>query len=120
VMGELFLLRQALNNLLDNALDFTSDRGAISVRTAQEHDQLVISITNEGDPIPEFAFARLTERFYSLPRPLTGKKSTGLGLNFVQEVAALHRGSLALHNSPAGVVASLAFPRYGAVPQTQR
>jgi two-component system sensor histidine kinase CreC len=71
---------------------------------------LEISITNQGEPIPEFAFARLTERFFSLPRPATGKKSTGLGLSFVQEVMNLHRGKLELRNTPEGVTASLYFP----------
>ncbi|HEY0893839.1 MAG TPA: ATP-binding protein, partial [Cellvibrio sp.] len=72
--------------------------------------QLMLSITNQGEPIPDFAFERLTERFFSLPRPATGKKSTGLGLNFVQEVVALHNGSLALRNTHDGVVAVVHFP----------
>ncbi|MDR7090967.1 two-component system sensor histidine kinase CreC [Cellvibrio fibrivorans] len=110
VIGELFLLRQAINNLLDNALDFTPRAGVISVRTHKENDQLILSITNQGEPIPDFAFARLTERFFSLPRPATGKKSTGLGLNFVQEVVALHSGNLELHNTHNGVVAVVNFP----------
>jgi len=110
INGELFLLRQAINNLLDNALDFTPQGGLISLRTAVENNRLIVSITNQGEAIPDFAFARLTERFFSLPRPATGKKSTGLGLNFVQEVATLHNGSLALHNTHEGVVATLGFP----------
>ncbi len=110
VNGELFLLHQAINNLLDNALDFTPYGGLIFLRTAKENDRLLISITNQGDPIPDFAFARLTERFFSLPRPATGKKSTGLGLNFVQEVIVLHRGGLELSNTSDGVAASLSFP----------
>lgn len=110
INGELFLLRQAINNLLDNALDFTPQGGLISLRTAVENHRLIISITNQGEAIPDFAFARLTERFFSLPRPATGKKSTGLGLNFVQEVAVLHKGNLALHNTHEGVVATLDFP----------
>jgi two-component system sensor histidine kinase CreC len=110
VIGELFLLRQAINNLLDNALDFTPRAGVISVRTLKENDQLILSITNQGEPIPDFAFARLTERFFSLPRPATGKKSTGLGLNFVQEVVALHSGNLELNNTHDGVVAVVNFP----------
>lgn len=108
--GELFLLRQAINNLLDNALDFTLQGGIISLRTVVENDRLVVSITNQGEPIPEFAFARLTERFFSLPRPATGKKSTGLGLNFVQEVVVLHEGNLELRNTSEGVMASVNLP----------
>lgn len=111
VNGELFLLRQAMNNLLDNALDFTPQGGVIFLCTTKENNRLILSITNQGEPIPEFAFARLTERFFSLPRPFTGKKSTGLGLNFVQEVVVLHGGSLELRNTPEGVVAMLNFPQ---------
>jgi len=111
VNGELFLLRQAINNLLDNALDFTPPAGVIGLCTRKENDQLILSITNQGEPIPDFAFARLTERFFSLPRPATGKKSTGLGLNFVQEVVVLHHGGLALRNTPEGVAAIVNFPQ---------
>jgi two-component system sensor histidine kinase CreC len=109
VNGELFLLRQAVNNLLDNALDFTPQAGVIVLRTCKENGQLILSITNQGEPIPDFAFARLTERFFSLPRPATGKKSTGLGLSFVQEVMGLHNGRLELRNTPAGVTATIEF-----------
>lgn len=110
VIGELFLLRQAINNLLDNALDFSPQIGHISLATRIENNRLLLTITNQGEPIPDFALKRLTERFFSLPRPLTGKKSTGLGLSFVQEVAALHGADLHLSNTPAGVVAALNFP----------
>jgi two-component system, OmpR family, sensor histidine kinase CreC len=110
VIGELFLLRQAINNLLDNALDFTPRAGVIGLCTYKENDQLILLITNQGEPIPDYAFARLTERFFSLPRPGTGKKSTGLGLNFVQEVMDLHNGRLELRNTHDGVAAVLSFP----------
>jgi len=46
------------------------------------------------------ARARVFEKFFSLERPDTGKKSTGLGLNFVNEVAALHGGRIDLENLP--------------------
>jgi signal transduction histidine kinase len=53
-----------------------------------------------GPGIPEYAEEKLFEKFFSLPRPDTGKKSTGLGLNFVREVAALHGGEIRLENLP--------------------
>lgn len=108
-MANCFLLRQAINNLLDNALDFTPQGGIVFLRTVKQVDQLTLSITNQGEPIPDFAFARLTERFFSLPRPATGKKSTGLGLSFVQEVMDLHNGQLELRNTLDGVAAVLSF-----------
>ena len=110
VMGEYFLVQQALANLLDNALEFTPAGGNIWLRTKKKEGVFEISVINQGEPIPEFAFPRLTERFFSLPRPATGKKSTGLGLSFVQEVMNLHGGNLRLDNSPEGVNARLIFP----------
>ncbi len=110
VYGEKFLIEQALLNLLDNALDFTPSAGKIQLRTLRTENGWIIAITNQGEPIPEFAMPRLTERFFSLPRPDTGRKSTGLGLSFVQEVMTLHRGELQLENTQDGVCATLRFP----------
>ncbi|MEP7311384.1 MAG: two-component system sensor histidine kinase CreC [Pseudomonadota bacterium] len=110
VRGERFLIRQALANLLDNALDFTPPGGAIRCSASRSGDDVTVVVANDGEPIPEFALPRLTERFYSLPRPATGRKSTGLGLNFVQEVAQLHGGALTLANVAGGVEARLRLP----------
>jgi two-component system sensor histidine kinase CreC len=54
----------------------------------------------------------LFEKFFSLPRPDTGRKGTGLGLAFVKEVAALHGGSVSLSNHrDGGAVAVLSLPK---------
>ncbi|MES1190254.1 MAG: two-component system sensor histidine kinase CreC [Steroidobacter sp.] len=107
VLGERFLLQQALINLLDNALDFVPKGGALRLWTELKDDKVHIHFWNQGDAIPDFALPRLTERFYSLPRPGTGRKSTGLGLNFVREVAELHGGSIAITNTVNGIEAEL-------------
>lgn len=109
--GERFLVRQALVNLLDNAADFTAAGGAMRIGTVAAPTGMVsVCVFNEGEPIPEFALPRVTERFYSLPRPGSGRKSTGLGLNFVQEVAQLHGGGFTIENVPGGVRATLTLP----------
>lgn len=110
LVGERFLLRQALANLLDNALDFTPAGGLIRFSAVREGRYWLLKIFNQGDAIPDFALPRLTERFYSLPRPGQGRKSTGLGLNFVQEVATLHAGRLEIGNVQAGVEVLLRIP----------
>ncbi|MFJ3051720.1 two-component system sensor histidine kinase CreC [Pseudomonas nitroreducens] len=110
VHGERFLLRQALGNLLDNALDFTPAGGVIRFDAQPEGEGWRVELFNQGEAIPEFALPRLTERFYSLPRPASGRKSTGLGLNFVAEVATLHGGELSVENVDGGVRASLLLP----------
>jgi two-component system sensor histidine kinase CreC len=108
--GEAFLLRQALGNLLENALDFTPAGGVLRFTASRAGDWLRVSLFNQAEPIPEYALARLTERFYSLPRPDSGRKSTGLGLNFVEEVVQLHGGQMHIGNVPGGVEATLQFP----------
>ncbi len=110
VQGERFLLRQALANLLDNALDFTPAGGLLRFSAETRGGRVELALYNQGAAIPDYALPRLTERFYSLPRPTSGRKSTGLGLNFVQEVALLHGGELALRNVEGGVRASLHLP----------
>jgi two-component system sensor histidine kinase CreC len=70
-----------------------------------------VSVEDEGPGVPEFAKERIFERFYSLARPDTGRKSTGLGLNFVKEIAALHYGRVQLDNrAERGLCAKLALP----------
>ncbi|WP_162096224.1 two-component system sensor histidine kinase CreC [Pseudomonas chlororaphis] len=108
--GEAFLLRQALGNLLENALDFTPAGGVLRLSASRAGDQLRFSLFNQAEPIPDYALARLTERFYSLPRPDSGRKSTGLGLNFVEEVVQLHGGQMQIGNVEGGVEVSLVFP----------
>jgi two-component system, OmpR family, sensor histidine kinase CreC len=112
VRGERFLVRQALANLIDNALDFTPRGGQITVSALADAPagRFTVAVFNQGEPIPDYALTRVTERFYSLPRPDSGRKSTGLGLNFVQEVAQLHGGAFSISNVDGGVRATLTLP----------
>jgi two-component system sensor histidine kinase CreC len=101
--GEPFLLRQALGNLLENALDFTPVQGVLRFSAERVGEQIEFRLFNQAEAIPDYALPRLSERFYSLPRPDSGRKSTGLGLNFVEEVVKLHGGSLSIGNVEGGV-----------------
>lgn len=111
VEGEPFLLRQAVGNLLDNAIDFSPPGGTIEIRAAQSAASWVLTVRDHGPGFPSYAEKRLFERFYSLPRPGGGAKSTGLGLTAVREVAQLHHGAISLENhAGGGVVATLVIP----------
>lgn len=111
VLGEPFLLRQALGNLLENALDFSPSHGVLRFTAERHAEQVEFKLFNQAEPIPDYALGRLSERFYSLPRPDSGRKSTGLGLNFVEEVVKLHGGELHVGNVPNGVEVTLRLPR---------
>lgn len=109
--GDPFLLRQALANLLDNALDFAPRGSLVEVDVAVDGDSVRIEVSDRGPGVPDYAIGRVFERFYSLPRPDGVSRSSGLGLCFVAQVAELHGGSAALANrSGGGTVATLALP----------
>jgi len=112
VKGDPWLLELALGNLLQNALDFSPKGGVITLRGYCFEAKVVIEVEDCGPGIPDYARVRVFERFYSLPRPDSGKKSTGLGLCFVKEVAGLHGGNVELTNREgmAGAKAMLILP----------
>lgn len=109
IRGEVFWLEQAISNIIDNALDFTPYAHAISLNAQQHHSSLSLSIENQGQQIPEYALEQVFERYYSLPRPDSQKKSTGIGLTLVKEVMNLHGGTVSIHNTAQGVVVKLQF-----------
>jgi len=112
VAGDPELLEQALGNLLDNAIDFTPPGGAIALAACEAQTQVLLTVTDSGSGIPDYALTRIFERFYSLPRS-NGLKSSGLGLAFVQEVARLHQGGITLRNrDQGGASATLALHRH--------
>jgi two-component system sensor histidine kinase CreC len=100
--GERFLLVQAVTNLLQNALEFTPEGGMIEMRLETAVGEARIVIEDTGPGVPDYAVERIFERFYSLARPDTGRKSTGLGLSFVREIAVLHGGEAGVANRPEG------------------
>jgi len=107
-----FLLHQALENLVRNAIEFSPAGGTVKVEVTPESDRVTVAITDEGPGIPDYALDRIFERFYSLGRPDTGRKSTGLGLNLVREVATSHGGTIRVVNRPeGGALAELTLPR---------
>ncbi len=108
IRGDRFLLQQSFANLLDNALDFTGRGGKVKVSIEREDPYVEISVEDNGTGIPGFALGKVYDKFFSLPRPESGNKSSGLGLSFVQEVAKLHQGEVKLENvSPHGVRAAV-------------
>jgi two-component system sensor histidine kinase CreC len=111
VTGDPLLLRQAIDNLVRNAADFSPDGGTIAISGHSTARLVTVTVQDEGPGIPDYALERVFDRFYSLPRPHSGRKSTGLGLNFVREVAQLHGGQVSLECPGTGTTAQLRIPR---------
>lgn len=112
VEGDGFLLRRALGNLLDNAIAFSPAGGTVELVVEADVDQVRFIVRDRGPGVPDYAHERVFERFYSLPRPDNGQRSSGLGLPFVREVMRLHGGEATLRNRPeGGAEAVLSLPK---------
>jgi len=111
VTGDAFLLKQAISNLIQNAVDFSTPGETIRIAADNQGSLASFSVEDRGPGIPDYARDRLFEKFFSLQRPADNKKSTGLGLNFVKEIAELHRGHITLENrAHGGARATLTLP----------
>lgn len=114
LLGDPFLLSQAVRNLLENAIDFSPKGGSISLEVVSRGLGWNVEVKDHGPGIPDFAKKRIFEKFFSLERPEGGRKGTGLGLVFVKEVAELHGGEVNIESSSdeisRGTRATLIFP----------
>jgi two-component system sensor histidine kinase CreC len=110
--GEIFLIKQAVFNLFQNAVDFTPKNGTITVQLDASLNHINLRIKDTGFGIPDYALPRVFDKFYSLPRPDSGQKSSGLGLSLVNEVIQLHGGEVSLKNNKSkGITATIRIPK---------
>ncbi|GAB5561573.1 MAG: two-component system sensor histidine kinase CreC [Synoicihabitans sp.] len=100
--GDRFLLYHCILNLVRNAVEFSPPGGTITLRLSEEKGWVRIDVNDEGAGIPDYALKRVFERFYSLPRPDSGRKSSGLGLSFAREIARTHGGHIEVTNRSEG------------------
>jgi two-component system sensor histidine kinase TctE len=111
VEGEPFLLREMLNNLLDNAVRYSHRGGQVTVRVRQSGTGPVLSVEDNGPGIPDSERPRVFERFYRVLG--TGAEGCGLGLAIVSEIAYSHGAQVSLKSGSdgAGTIVMIAFPR---------
>ncbi|MFW6162160.1 MAG: two-component system sensor histidine kinase NtrB [Planctomycetota bacterium] len=113
------LIRQALLNLLSNAVQAMPDGGTLRLAVAspdpRSSDLVALRIEDSGPGIPQALRERVLDPFFT-----TRTKGTGLGLAIVQKIARRHGGHLALDSAPGqGTTAVLTLPRRAAVPCDQ-
>lgn len=101
IQGDENLLEAALANLLENSIHFSPENGLIKLAAEILDSKSNITLTDHGPGIPDYALPRVFERFYSISRPDSSQKSSGLGLAFVKEIIDLHQGAITLENTPA-------------------
>jgi two-component system sensor histidine kinase HydH len=90
-------IRQALTNLLTNAVQASPDATPATARVAMEGDRLVFTVSDRGPGIPPEDRERIFEPFYT-----TRPSGTGLGLAVAQRIAQMHGGTLTAADEPGG------------------
>jgi two-component system sensor histidine kinase CreC len=114
VTGDPFLVQQCVRNLLQNAVEFSPEGGDVRAWIERTPGEVRVVVEDDGPGIPMFAKERVFEKFFSIERPSTGRKSSGLGLSFVKEVMTLHGGRVWLESpltERGGTRAGLSFPK---------
>lgn len=110
--GVPLLLREMINNLIDNAIKYTAHNGHVTVRVRGE-EYVTLEVEDDGIGIPETEREHVFERFYRVLG--TEADGSGLGLPIVQEIAALHSAGVLLGTGTAGrgTRVTVVFPRKG-------
>ena len=109
VLGTPWMLREALANLIDNALRYTPDGGIVTVRTGVHEGAPFLEVDDNGPGIPEGEREQVFGRFYRIPGS-TGD-GCGMGLAIVREIAGFHGATVRLATSATGgLQARIDFP----------
>lgn len=109
--GDALILKLAINNLLENAIGFSPEKGKVTFSLSATNEHAKLTILDQGPGIPDYAKQRAFEHFYSLPRPNSNAKGTGLGLPLVLEATKLHDGKASIENhASGGCLASILIP----------
>jgi two-component system sensor histidine kinase CreC len=112
IQGSRFLIREALTNVLRNAIAFSPEGESVSLSVSVEESSVQIIIRDHGPGIPSWALPRIFDQFFSLPRPASGHRSSGLGLPITREAIALLGGRIEVANEvDGGVVVKIDFIR---------
>jgi len=109
VLGDRFLLRDLVDNLVDNAIRYTPAGGEVTVSCGVENGQGVLRVEDNGPGIPDSEKDKVFTRFYRLDQTQSG---SGLGLAIVRDIATDHGAELHVGTGPggSGTVFSVRFP----------
>ena len=108
--GHDWLLREALANLVDNAVKYTPAHGTVTIRCGEEASSAFVEVEDDGPGIEPPERQRVLERFYRVRG--TEGEGNGLGLAIADEIARVHHGSLLLASGAngRGLKATLVLP----------
>jgi signal transduction histidine kinase len=115
-LGDKALVDRLVANLIDNAVRYNRPGGMIDVKTATDSGVAVVSVANDGPPVPAAELGRLFEPFQRLEQDRTAPDEVhGLGLSIVRAIASAHDAEL--HAEPRAAGGLLVSVRFRAAPR---
>jgi signal transduction histidine kinase len=110
VQADATRLRQAVANLIDNAIKYTPEGGRVTVTTERREREAVLIVSDSGPGVPESEQARIWERLYRGDQSRS-QSGLGLGLSLVRAIVEAHGGRVGVRNAPdGGAVFEVALP----------
>jgi len=112
ILGDKELLRQALLNLVENAVKYTPEKGQVVISVDRDVGCAVITITDTGIGIAKTEIPHLFKRFYRVDKARSTRiPGTGLGLSIVNEIISIHQGTIKINSQPnKGTSVKITFP----------
>ncbi len=99
-------IRQAISNLLQNAVEAMPEGGAIRISCSQDGGSILLTIADTGHGIPESIRDKIFLPFYT-----TKERGTGLGLAIVHKIIVSHGGTITAESLPEGTVFRIILPK---------
>ncbi len=111
IMGDRFALGSLINNIIENAVKYSSAGAAIQVQLYQQINKIFFIVADQGVGIPSSERQKIFQKFYRSGNELTRKnKGTGLGLFIVEQVAKNHQAKVVVsNNQPKGTIFEIIF-----------
>jgi signal transduction histidine kinase len=110
--GDSIRLRQAIANLVDNAIKYTPSGGCVTIDAGRNETNIFISVSDTGEGISQADMSRIFERLYRGDKSRS-QRGLGLGLCMVKAIATAHHGAIHVQNLPGrGAVFTLTLPQH--------
>ncbi|HGE9167221.1 TPA: Cu(+)/Ag(+) sensor histidine kinase, partial [Yersinia enterocolitica] len=111
--GDPLMLRRVINNLLSNAIRYTSRGMAVTVRLNERDEWVDLIVENPGVPISQEHLPRLFDRFYRVdPSRQRKSEGSGIGLAIVKSIVTVHQGRISVASDAVSTRFTLSFPRF--------
>ena len=112
ITADRLMLRRALGNLLSNAVRYASTGSSVRVQISASIDLVMITMENQGDPIPQEFLERVFDRFFRVdPSRQRASEGTGLGLAITRSIVLAHGGSIAVTSDAGETRFTITLPR---------